>query len=210
MNFKHIGCMTFLLINGHTALANDALQEEKVPACDYHELVVNTLSTLNINATGNPQGMVQGDPSELKSLTYTCANGTLEINTKPNVTLTQGFNFTLKNGAIDKVTLNGSQSIVIKNLVRNDFGLIIDGSGEFSAEGKVEYLDMLLNGSAEVDLSGLHTINSKVTLNGAGSVQVNAVSTLNAEVNGAGTITYIGSPLTLNKQVNGSGTIDQE
>ncbi|MGL5497848.1 MAG: hypothetical protein ACRDCQ_12890, partial [Aeromonas sobria] len=61
MNFKHIGCMTLLLINGHTALANDALQEEKVPACDYHALVVNTLSTLNINATGNPQGMVQGD-----------------------------------------------------------------------------------------------------------------------------------------------------
>ncbi|MFB2863438.1 GIN domain-containing protein [Aeromonas sp. MdU4] len=210
MKHLYVSSAILLFITSPVAWSSETLSATNVPECEYHELTINALSTVNFVAAGNAQGSVKGSAAELANLTYTCANGTLEINTKPNVIITQGFTFTLQNRAIDQVTLNGAQSMKMTDLANKTFRLIMDGSGDFSATGKVEHLDVLLNGAAEVDLSALHATNSKVTVNGAGSAQVNVAATLNAEVNGAGTISYIGSPLALNQKVNGSGTITQE
>ncbi len=108
---------------------------------------------------------------------------------------------------LDLVNLEGSGTIAIINLDSRRFRAIISGSGELTANGKVDLLEIEINGSGDARADEVVAREVTVSINGSGSAEVNAVEVLDGEINGSGDILYVGEPGSVQSSVNGSGTI---
>ena len=85
----------------------------------------------------------------------------------------------------------------------------INGACELILSGQCQEAELVVNGASSLDASQLATQDSEITVNGAGSCTIRVANTLNANVNGVGTIDYIGSP-TVKKTIAGLGSISQK
>ncbi len=108
---------------------------------------------------------------------------------------------------LDLVNSEGSGTIDIINLDSKRFRAIISGSGELTANGKADLLEIEINGSGDVRTDEVVAREVTVSINGSGSAEVNAVEVLDGEINGSGDILYVGRPDNVHSSVNGSGTI---
>lgn len=131
---------------------------------------------------------------------------------------------------LGRLEVDGGYTLELKLPTITDFTLIINGamSGDLAFEqldslkvringaynlaltGECEKCSVVINGASDVDASAFATRDSDITINGAAHYTANADRVLDAEVNGVGTITYIGSPETINKRVAGIGSIKQK
>ncbi|MGB5105884.1 MAG: head GIN domain-containing protein [Candidatus Zixiibacteriota bacterium] len=108
---------------------------------------------------------------------------------------------------LELVNSQGSGTIDIVNISSKRFRAIISGSGELTATGKTEQLEIEINGSGDVRTDELAAREVTVVINGSGSAEVNALEMLEGEINGSGDILYVGKPENIHSSVNGSGSI---
>jgi len=205
MRLRNISFFALALASVHAVA--DPMVESKVPNCSYQKLIVNVPSTIELVASGDSHGLVSGLESEINKLAYGCSDNTLRISTQDKALIETGFKFELTNGAIAKLVSNGSSVINITKLSQKEFELIANGSGKYSVTGKVENLDVKLNGSGKIELSNLVTQHGTAKVNGSGFIRVMATLSLKAKVNGIGRIEYSGSPEQLETSLNGKGSI---
>jgi hypothetical protein len=105
---------------------------------------------------------------------------------------------------------NGSGSIAINDVAKERLNLVINGSGDITAKGRVTQLGATINGSGDVHAADLKSERAAITVNGSGDAYVYATGVLSAKVCGSGHITYTGSPAEVQKSVTGSGGIIKE
>jgi hypothetical protein len=88
-------------------------------------------------------------------------------------------------------------------------GAEIDGSGKFDTAGSFPQQPKLaieINGSGNVDLSGIPAASSDVAIHGSGKVRTTAHEKLDVEIAGSGTVIYDGSPH-VSQTIMGSGVV---
>jgi len=108
---------------------------------------------------------------------------------------------------LERVACSGSGDIVVERLDAETFEFKLSGSGDFTAEGKTDELDIDLSGSGDVDTRDLVAQEAYVRITGSGDVKVHAAESLDARVSGSGDIDYYGDPEHVRKSVSGSGSI---
>jgi hypothetical protein len=108
---------------------------------------------------------------------------------------------------LDEATLAGSGDLDVEGLDGGETELVIAGSGDIKAQGKLEFIRLVINGSGEIEARDLEAENADVTINGSGEVVVKVSGDLDATINGSGDIEYIGEPKNIRKSVRGSGDI---
>lgn len=85
----------------------------------------------------------------------------------------------------------------------------IDGSGKIGSTGGFPAqpkLDIEINGSGNVDLSGLPAGSSDVAIHGSGKVRTTAQDKLDVEIAGSGSVVYGGNPH-ISQTIMGSGEV---
>ena len=110
---------------------------------------------------------------------------------------------------LDEAMMAGSGDIDVKGLSGGKTSLVIAGSGEIEAEGKLDFLELTINGSGEAEMPDLEVKDADITINGSGNVLVRVSGNLDATINGSGDIEYIGEPEHVRSTVRGSGDINQ-
>jgi len=149
-----------------------------------------------VTARGSGDITVGGFDSETDSETFEChTKGSGDITVK-NL-----------NSDILRCNINGSGDITVRNLEGDFLECRISGSGDFSAEGKVEELEINVYGSGDVDTRDLVAKEATVTIKGSGNARVYAEESLDVAVYGSGDISYYGDPKHTEKHVSGSGSI---
>jgi hypothetical protein len=116
---------------------------------------------------------------------------------------------TIQMPAISTVALSGSGDIDLLGLSEKSLALSIAGSGDISASGQVDTLDVSIAGSGDARLGKLQAHAAKVDVAGSGDVDVDVTTALEAVVDGSGDIVYHGSPQ-VTRRVNGSGDVRQK
>lgn len=107
-------------------------------------------------------------------------------------------------------TLNGSGKADIDGLTAGTTRIVLDGSGEIRAKGKIETLTLAINGSGTADLSGLEAAKASATINGSGDGIVDPRETLTAVVNGSGLVKYLRDGVKVTTVIHGSGTVERK
>lgn len=106
--------------------------------------------------------------------------------------------------------LRGSGTASVAGLSGGTTQFAVDGSGELTADGRLDALALVVNGSGNADLSRLVAGKATATINGSGDATVRPNESLAAAVNGSGQVTYIGESAKVTSVVNGSGGVEKQ
>lgn len=109
--------------------------------------------------------------------------------------------------SLETLDIAGSNSVTISGMEKGESQIIISGAGRLTAEGRMDALHLIINGTGHVDLEDLAVDDVVVVLNGAGGVTVDVRKNLVATVNGAGHIRYTGEPEHVTSSVHGVGSV---
>ena len=107
-------------------------------------------------------------------------------------------------------TLQGSGNATIAGLNGGTTELKLSGSGDLTAEGKLDALALVVNGSGQADLSGLAAGKASATINGSGDATLRPRESLAAIINGSGNISYVGDGARVTSVIHGSGQVEKQ
>jgi hypothetical protein len=164
----------------------------------------------------------------LQNLVSTKVEGTtLEIDTKDRVGHFTKMKVYITVKELDKISASGAVNVEtesplnLENLdiecsgsVKTNMEMAIrnlkidcSGSGKLYMKGTASRVEV--DGSGAVDLFAydLLTEEYNIDLSGAGKAEINVTKKLRAEISGAGSIRYKGSPSEISQEVSGAGTI---
>jgi hypothetical protein len=151
---------------------------------------------------------VTADDNLLNHIETEVRGSTLVLGEKRGVRLSPTgdivFKVTLRK--LDTLDVSGSGVAEAKGLQSAKMKIGISGSGEVSAEGAADDLDIDISGSGRFRGDSLKSKRTRVDISGSGGAVVATSETLNAHVSGSGSIEYVGDPQ-IHQDISGSGSI---
>jgi hypothetical protein len=163
---------------------------------------------LVIEQSGVESLTVTGDDNLLNYVETGVRGNTLVLGEKSGVSLSPSkdilFKVTLRK--LDALEISGSGVAEAKGIQSAKLKVELSGSGEVSAEGAADDLDIAISGSGRFRGEGLKSKRTTVDISGSGSAVIASNETLNATVSGSGSIEYVGNPR-VHQDISGSGSI---
>jgi len=178
---------------------------------------------------GETEGVtVESDENLLPFIRTEVVGSELRIDTKNHpmhhVTVMKVF-ITIKD--LKKVDVSGAVDLQTENrLTLTELSLDASGASDSKLDIAVQKLDLDCSGASKIyftgmavnvrmDLSGASEISAfdlpaetcSIELSGAGEAEINVTKSLIAEISGAGTVVYKGSPTQIDQRVSGAGSI---
>lgn len=170
---------------------------------------------------------VEADANLLPLIRTDVVSGTLRIDTrKPihNVTVMKVY-VTVKDlkkidvsGAVDihtdgritvpELSINASGASESKfNIAVQKLELDCSGASKMSFAGSATDVEMDLSGASDIFAYDMPAENYDIEISGAGDAQINVSKRIHAEISGAGSVKYKGSPTDIDQSVSGAGSI---
>jgi hypothetical protein len=163
-------------------------------------------------SVGKAQSVVlDGDAELLRHITTTVEDGRLKIGREHDYHSSNEGRLTVRVSLpqLAALSTHGSADSNVTGLTGGTTAFAIDGSGDMTASGRLDALNLAINGSGGAHFDKLVTETAAVTVSGSGDVVVQPKRTLTSTINGSGTVNYIGSPQ-VSSQVHGSGRVRQQ
>jgi len=182
-----------------------ATQVRTVPPFTAVELAGSNNVSVHVGAKQSVT--VRADDNLVDSVTTTVQNGTLVVGTEGSFTTKTPMSVDVTVPALVGLTLGGSGNVAIYDVHATDLTIGIPGSGNVTASGTADRLDVSVAGSGAAMLQGLAAGDVTADVSGSGAIFVDVSGTLDATVSGTGAVTYSGSPAHVTKDVTGVGGI---
>ena len=132
---------------------------------------------------------------------------TLKVSARGSFSSRRGGQLEITVPSLDEIRLSGSGDIEIIGLDGEEFSYRLSGSGDLTAEGRVDNLSIRISGSGDVDTRDLIAKDVIVRVTGSGDAMVYAEESFDGHISGSGDITCWGDPEDVDKSTPGSGDI---
>jgi hypothetical protein len=162
-----------------------------------------------IEQTGIESLTVTTDDNLLPYIKTEMKGSTLELGFKDPMTHlnpTHDIVFRLTVKKLEGLDISGSGKADAKGLDPDRLKVEISGSGEVSAHGTANDLDLSISGSGGYRGEDMRSKRATIDITGSGAAVIAASETLQADVSGSGSIQYIGDPQ-VTQHVSGSGSV---
>ncbi|MFZ5721902.1 MAG: GIN domain-containing protein [Pseudomonadota bacterium] len=108
---------------------------------------------------------------------------------------------------ISRFDLSGGNTLRIENYRQDRLRLNVSGSGEVTAEGQADEVEVDLSGSAEADLGDLRARGARVDVSGSADAIVAPTDWAELEISGAGDVSLLTNPPRLESDISGAGRV---
>jgi hypothetical protein len=165
--------------------------------------------TVIIEQTGTESLAVTTDDNLLPYIRTEVNGNTLELGFKDSMTYlrpTHDIVFRLTAKRLEGLDISGSGKADAKGLDPDHLRIKISGSGEVSAQGTANDLELRISGSGGYRGAAMGSKRATIDISGSGSAVIAASETLKADVSGSGSIEYVGDPQ-VTQHVSGSGSV---
>jgi Putative auto-transporter adhesin, head GIN domain len=162
-----------------------------------------------IEQTGMESLTVTTDDNLLPYIKTDVKGNTLELGLKDSMTYlrpTHDIVFRLTVRKLEGLDISGSGKADAKGLDPDHVKIKVSGSGEVSAQGTANDLDLSISGSGGYRGEDMRSKRATIDISGSGGAVIAASETLKAHVSGSGSIEYIGDPQ-VTQHVSGSGSV---
>lgn len=105
------------------------------------------------------------------------------------------------------VSIKGAGDVSLHGLDQQVLEIGIQGSGDVTAFGRVEDLEVEIAGSGDVDASDLVAAAARLSIAGSGDIDAYVTRSVRARIAGSGDIIVRGNPVTRDHSVAGSGKV---
>jgi hypothetical protein len=173
-------------------------------------VIVNGAGKLYVDRTGAESISITTDDNLAQYIVTQVRGGKLVIEFKQGVSVDRVNDLTFRVSAKDfnSLEINGGAEADVKSLDTDQLTLVVNGAGAVKAAGRATQLTVTMSGTGAYTGEDLASQRASITNNGLGMAVVRVSDELNAEINGAGSIEYIGNPR-VTKSVNGVGVVRQ-
>ncbi|HYD27556.1 head GIN domain-containing protein [Brevundimonas sp.] len=111
--------------------------------------------------------------------------------------------------SVRNFSLSSSGDLQIRNYDQPDMMLTIQGSGDVTAAGRTEAVELDIHGSGEADLSALETRDADVEISGSGEAAVGPTGGARISISGSGDVELTRRPASVTQNISGSGDVYQ-
>jgi hypothetical protein len=163
-------------------------------------LVIEQTGTesLTVTADDNLMPYIESDVSG-KTLTLGEKSGT-------NISPSKDVVFKLTVKSLENLDISGSGAADVKGLQGQALKIDISGSGEVSADGAADDLNIGISGSGRYRGDRFRSKRARVDISGSGNALLAVSEKLDANVSGSGSIEYVGDPQ-VHQDISGSGSV---
>jgi Putative auto-transporter adhesin, head GIN domain len=141
---------------------------------------------LTIEKTGTESLSVSAEDNLLPQLTSDVSGDTLTLGTKPNTSIlpTKPITYSLTVKDLTGITVSGSGSVRVSDLMTNSLTTKISGSGTITASGSVNDQDVDISGSGRYQAEQMTSKAVKAQISGSGTASVLATDLLDVKISG--------------------------
>ncbi|MFZ1291159.1 MAG: head GIN domain-containing protein [Melioribacteraceae bacterium] len=164
------------------------------------EITSGEISSLTIEAEDNINPIIETKVEDEK----------LTIKMKERITNLREIRIKISTHDLVELESDGKSNIKVKGLNTDDFELSSEGEGEIHIEGKVDYLNVSMDGEGKLFAKDLLAKTAKVNLYGDGKAEVNARKSLKAKVKGSGSVDYYGDPEEISIDTSKGGAVNKK
>jgi hypothetical protein len=179
------------------------------------ERKIGTFTALNLSLTarveinaGRPLRMtVTGDDNLLPLVLTEVRDRTLSVRAKEAFSSERGLVVVLDVPSLASVRLEGAGELVMRGLSGSAFSFHSSGACNAEASGTVEKLDLVLEGSSDVDFKALSSASARIKVNGSATCSARVRQEVEAIVDGVGEIRLYGRPPKVQQKISGVGEV---
>ena len=185
------------------------LQTEQRQVGEFHQVELRGAGDLTVAVGPATSLTITADPELLRNLKTEVRDGRLIIDHERGWSWFRSstLKIELSTPMLDALAINGAGDTAITGVKGEQLALEVNGAGDLTASGETGTLDAHIKGAGDMDLLQLAARDARVSINGAGDLRVRARGALEATINGAGSISYAGSPQQVKTKINGAGSI---
>lgn len=177
------------------------------PAGQFTNVIADDALDVEIAIGSRAAIELEGDDNLIGRIRTEAENGTLHLTVRGGYRVRRPMVARITMPRLDRVDLEASGDARISGLDGGRLALAGHGSGSFVAAGRVDRLDVVIQGSGNAELADLRAREARIRINGSGDARAHVVDTIVATVNGTGEIVYRGTPRNVTEDVNGTGAI---
>lgn len=164
---------------------------------------------IDINYRNGPAQSLEitGDRNLIPIIETSVRGGVLTIAGRKSYQQQLPLNVEITSPRLDSLALHGTGNIWLNSIRQESLALDLNGSGNVTVEGRVNQLNVTVNGAGDINAQRLDSKLADIRLSGSGDITVTARETLKAHLIGSGDITYYGHPTRIEKRIVGSGDL---
>jgi len=182
-----------------------ATQTRSVAAFDSVELAGSTVVTVHVGTSRSV--VVHSDDNLVDRIRTRVRDGRLVITTAGSFKTNLPMRVDVGAPSLRSLELSGSGVVSASGIRAASFAVTVPGSGVVRADGSVQRLRVVLDGSGDVQLGALSADDVTAAVGGSGRIVVAPSKSLSASVEGSGVVVYTGSPARVTTNVTGSGAV---
>jgi Putative auto-transporter adhesin, head GIN domain len=179
------------------------------PAGEFTRVIADDALDVEIRIGPDAAIELEGDDNLIDRIRTEAEDGTLHLRVRGGYHVRRPMLARITMPRLERVDLEASGDARIAGLDGGRLALVGQGSGSFDADGRVDEVDVRIQGSGNADLEGLRAREARILINGSGDARAHVVDTIVATVNGTGEIVYRGTPRNVTEDVNGTGRISR-
>jgi hypothetical protein len=150
---------------------------------------------------------VEADDNLLPLIKTEVHNGVLEISTEKRIR--SKTRMTIRIGApdIERLEISGVAKVSLADVSNEKLTVDTSGASKVMLAGQTRDLTIDVSGASKVDAASVSSVNAFVDASGASKVLVNVSGDLKADLSGASTVTYSGTPTNIDKKTSGASKV---
>jgi hypothetical protein len=164
-------------------------------------LAVDAPMTLRYQPTGTPGIAVTGPTEALKHVRVRAGR------IGSDAAVPKGLKAVVSGVTIRKFVVNSDETLELGHVVQPELEIHINGSGAVHGDGRVERLNLTINGSGDAKLGGLSVGDARVTLMGSGNAILSPHGAVTVMAAGSGRLSLLTKPASIQRTMVGSAQI---
>lgn len=207
-----------IIINGNTISGangnefikgNGKIASLEKEISNFSSILAESVVSVNVVIANENKCEVTADENILEFIELKVKNDELRIGLKENVSFTTSnpVVVNISTVSLKEVSLCGSATISVSNILQNTFRASLKGSGEINLSGETNELLLNMTGSGDIDAEELISKSLLVNAKGSGYISANAKEEATVNLMGSGSVKVYGETLRKNKNIMGSGSV---
>ncbi len=181
-------------------------REVTLPLVVSDSLAIHLPASVHYQPGGKAEAVISGDPALLDHVRL--ESGRLDLDCDPGWHSSR-LKIKVSGPAITVWDLRGSGDLTLSQINQPKLQLTIKGSGDASATGTVDAINLSISGSGEAMFKDLIAKSVQVDIRGSGDATLTAQVDADVLVSGSGDVELFGRPSMRRSEIRGSGSIQQ-
>jgi hypothetical protein len=193
---------------GDTLSETNNVTSEARDVSGFNEVELKGVGNLSLEQTGSESLTVEAEEDVLPKIRTEVENKRLIISPERNTSINTNkpINYKLTVKDLNTLEVSGSGNVEAKDINTDELAVTIGGAGDVEIRGSADSQEVEISGSGEYRAGDLESKEATIDVRGSGLATVNVSDELEAEVNGSGSVEYIGDPM-VQQEVSGAGEV---